>query len=104
MRHFLGNAIDGARLVRIVVVMSAQVLPPGEPNLVTALLAAARFKGAGYVHRYDGVAGWYVSERVPKAVAAYYRVFAGRIYVRDDAGNEFLFGKIANGVIVPEKP
>jgi hypothetical protein len=85
-------------------VVSALVLPPGEPNLVVALLAASKFKGAGYVHRYDGVAGWYVSQRIPRGVAAYFRVVAHRVYGRDDVGNEYLFGQIVDGVIVPAKP
>lgn len=82
--------------------MNAHVLPPGEPNLVVAILAAAKFKGAGYVHRYDGVPGWYVGQGIPRGCASYYRVFANRIYVRDDAGGEFLFGSIDGQAIIPE--
>jgi len=83
--------------------VSAHVLPPGEPNLVTAILAASKFNGAGYVHRYDGVPGWYVGTAIPRGCAAYYRVFANRIYVRDDTRNEYLFGKIVDQKIIPEK-
>lgn len=82
--------------------MNPRVLPPGEPNLVKAILTASKHV-AGYVHRYEVGGDWYVGDSIPRDVPAYFRVFAGRIYARLTSDrSEHLFGRIDGGVIVQE--
>jgi len=77
------------------------VLPPSYPDLKDAILAAAKLSGAGYVHREQGIAGWFVSGVIPRGVEAYFRVVAGRVYVRSaDDRKEYLFGRIEGATII----
>lgn len=81
---------------------SPLVLPPGEPVLLQAILKASKARGAGYVHRYAGVEGWYVGTSIPFGVDVYYRIIAQRIYVRTKDGTEAYFGKIVGSEIIQE--
>jgi hypothetical protein len=75
-------------------------IPPGEPVLVVAILAAAKSKAASYVCQHEGVSGWHVGESLP-ATAAYFRVSAQRIYIRQ-GDQEVYFGRVEQGKVIPE--
>lgn len=79
-----------------------QVIPPGEPDLVKALLRASRQRGARYVNRYEGIEGWHTSDVLPRCVAAYFRVAGYKVWIRTEDDVEFYWGGIVEGQLIQE--
>lgn len=78
------------------------VIPPGEPDLATALLKASRCRGARYVHAYTGVSGWHTSDVQPRSIAAYFRVSGQKIWIRTAAKVETYWGRVVGDALIQE--
>lgn len=79
------------------------MIPPGEPNLVTALVKATSARGARNVYQCPGVSGWHTSDVTPRGIPAYFRVSGPNIWIRTAEKGELLIAKVVGGKIVWEK-